>query len=261
MQVLIPVGEETISLQIHGKPNLKKCIFILPPGGLNFDHEFVQSLFDKYDYRENLSDYQIIILDYPGISKAPPCSEASVEKIAELCIQHLKNQIYGEIILVGFSFGGSVVTEMVDLEPQMFKKIIVAASGEYLNFPIKQIAILLGRLTLLSPKFNYFMYFMLVKALRVFNEFHLNSLENLIQMGRSIFSYKLSPQIHTVEALLIFLQNDKIVRVDSVEKLKNKFPNHIETKISVRHTKQQNLNEVAVIETLIKTQIVPFISK
>lgn len=260
MQVEIPILGDLVHVQIHGAKDAKKCIFILPPGGLNFEYSTIVSLLNSHMTTLDLSGYEIVIFEYPGIGTAPAYRKVSVNIVAQKCISFLKMKQYDEVTLIGFSFGGSVALDMLDEVPRLFSKVIIVASGEYFEIIPRTVLFLFFYISLISKKLNMFIYFFLVHVLKIFSPFVLNDLDNLIQMGRSIVRYRIHATTHQLPALLVFCKNDAVVRKSSVPKLVKKFPYGESKEIAVRHTKLLTTTEIKTIKTLITESIVPFLS-
>lgn len=261
MQIEIPILGDTVSFQIFGDSQARRCIFICPPGGLNFSDALVERLLTTYNYASTFPEYQVIIFDYPGIGTTKPYTKVNIPIIVDKIIAYLTTKNFTEVILVGFSFGGSIVNEILDKNPTIAHKAILAASGEFMRTPVRQFVIFLSHVTRISKKLNYVLYFTFVKVIRIFNEFYINDLDSLVQMGRSIFPYRLSSKVQSLPVALVFCKNDHLVRSDSVQKMKNKYPNHQLFEIPVRHTKKINTQEIAIIESLVKDKLIPFIKQ
>lgn len=256
----IVVEGETFTSKIWRPEKAKRTIAIVPPGGVNIDWNV--TLLDNAHslaMREFLDTSNIIIFDYPGIGKAPAAKHATIQELAVRFNATLDDLGFQKVILVGISFGGCVANEMIDRRPELFIKTVIAASGEFLLFPIKQIFIGIVTINLLFPFTSSFIKYLLVDVVKFFDPFDLNDAHSLVIMGRSIFKYTIGRQKHLVPTHLVFLENDQVVRQDSVTKILAKYPNHSVTKLSIRHTRGLFDQEKLVIEQTVFKKVIPFL--
>lgn len=251
---------ETFTSKVWRPVRAERTIAIAPPGGVNIDWDI--TLLDHTHtraMREFIETSNIIIFDYPGIGMAPPAKHATLQELAVRFNAILDDLHFQKITLVGISFGGCVANEMIDRRPELFTKTVIAASGEFLFFPVKQILIGMVSINTLFPSTSAFIKFLLVDVIKFFEPFDLNDAHSLVIMGRSIFKYKIGKQQHLIPTQIVPLEQDSVVRPESIDKLLAKYPNHSVVKINIRHNKTLYDYEKLEIEKTVFKEVIPFL--
>ncbi len=256
----IVIEGETFISKVWNPAGAQRTIAIVPPGGVNIDWNIALSN-DAHNIsmHEFIETSNIVIFDYPGIGKAPAAKHAKLEELAVRFITTLEDLGFQKVVLIGISFGGCVANEMIDKKPELFTKIVIAASGEFLFFPIKQIFISMVFINIYLPFTSSLIKFLLVDVVKFFEPFDLNDVHSLVIMGRSVFKYKIGKQQHNTPAQLIFLKNDCVVRPDSIPKMLAKYPNNTVINLDIHHRKSLDKNEKEKVEKIVFEKVFPFL--
>ncbi|ROZ77645.1 alpha/beta fold hydrolase [Ramlibacter sp. WS9] len=102
--------------------------------------------------------HRVITFDNRGVGASSGTPSASIEEMARDAIAFIKAMGLGQVDLFGFSMGGMVAQAMVQMEPQLVRKMIITGTGPAGGEGISQVArvtyfdMLRGWLTFQDPK-------------------------------------------------------------------------------------------------------------
>ena len=102
--------------------------------------------------------HRVITFDNRGIGASSGTPSASIEEMARDAIAFIKAMGLEQVDLFGFSMGGMVAQAMVQMEPQLVRKMIITGTGPAGGEGISQVArvtyydMLSGLLTFQDPK-------------------------------------------------------------------------------------------------------------
>ena len=102
--------------------------------------------------------HRVITFDNRGVGASSGAPAASMEQMAEDAITFIKAMGLDQVDLFGFSMGGMIAQEIVLMEPQLVRKMIIAGTGPAGGEGISQVArvtyldMIRGWLTFQDPK-------------------------------------------------------------------------------------------------------------
>ena len=108
------------------------------------------------------TQHEIISFDYRGVGATSGEDAKSVKDMAKDCIAFIKALGYSKIDIMAFSLGGFISQELMEMEPTLVRKIILAGTGPRGGKGISDVVkltywdILKGYLTFVDPKFYLF---------------------------------------------------------------------------------------------------------
>lgn len=108
------------------------------------------------------TQHEIISFDYRGVGATSGEDAKSVKDMAKDCIAFIKALGYSKIDIMAFSLGGFISQELMEMEPTLVRKIILAGTGPRGGKGISDVVkltywdILKGYLTFIDPKFYLF---------------------------------------------------------------------------------------------------------
>ncbi len=117
----VVVGEDTISYRVLGKKSEVPILLLQRYRGSMVD-------WDPLFLRGLTAHNQVIIFDNSGIGASSGTVPISIDEMATTAIDFLKSLKYTKVHLLGWSMGGFVAQKMMDIEPQLFEKIILMAT-------------------------------------------------------------------------------------------------------------------------------------
>lgn len=108
------------------------------------------------------TQYEIISFDYRGVGATTGEDATSIQDMAKDCIAFIKALGYTKVDIMAFSMGGFIAQELMDMEPTLVRKIILAGTGPRGGKGVSDVVnltywdILKGYLTFRDPKFYLF---------------------------------------------------------------------------------------------------------
>ncbi len=117
----VQVGEYTISYRILGEKSQIPILLLQRYRGSMVD-------WDPLFLRGLTAHNQVIIFDNSGIGASSGTVAISIDEMATTAIDFLKSLKYTKVHLLGWSMGGFVAQKMMDIEPQLFEKMILMAT-------------------------------------------------------------------------------------------------------------------------------------
>ena len=102
--------------------------------------------------------HHVVTFDNRGVGASSGAPAASMEQMAKDAIAFIKAMGFAKVDLFGFSMGGMIAQEIVLMEPQLVRKMILAGTGPAGGEGISKVAgvtyfdMLRGALTLQDPK-------------------------------------------------------------------------------------------------------------
>lgn len=102
--------------------------------------------------------HHVVVFDNRGVGASSGAPAASMEQMAEDAITFIKAMGFQQVDLFGFSMGGMIAQEIVLMEPQLVRKMIIAGTGPAGGVGISKVArvtyldMLRGYLTFQDPK-------------------------------------------------------------------------------------------------------------
>ena len=115
----------------------------------NWDPRVVDGLAKKH---------RVITFDNRGVGASSGAPATSIEEMARDAITFIKAMGLGQVDLFGFSMGGMIAQEMVLMEPQLVRRMILTGTGPAGGEGISKVArvtwfdMMRGRLTFQDPK-------------------------------------------------------------------------------------------------------------
>lgn len=106
--------------------------------------------------------HEIISFDYRGVGSTSGEDAKSIQDMAKDCIAFIKALGYEKVDIMAFSMGGFVSQELMEMEPKLIRKIILAGTGPRGGKGVSDVVnltfwdILKGYLTFVDPKFYLF---------------------------------------------------------------------------------------------------------
>jgi pimeloyl-ACP methyl ester carboxylesterase len=108
------------------------------------------------------TQHEIISFDYRGVGSTSGEDAKSINDMAKDCIAFIKALGYSKVDILAFSMGGFISQELMEMEPTLVRKIILAGTGPRGGKGISDVVkltywdILKGYLTFVDPKFYLF---------------------------------------------------------------------------------------------------------
>jgi pimeloyl-ACP methyl ester carboxylesterase len=108
------------------------------------------------------TQHEIISFDYRGVGSTSGEDAKSINDMAKDCIAFIKALGYYKVDILAFSMGGFISQELMEMEPTLVRKIILAGTGPRGGKGISDVVkltywdILKGYLTFVDPKFYLF---------------------------------------------------------------------------------------------------------
>jgi pimeloyl-ACP methyl ester carboxylesterase len=108
------------------------------------------------------TQHEIISFDYRGVGGTSGEDAKSINDMAKDCIAFIKALGYAKVDIMAFSMGGFISQELMEMEPTLVRKIILAGTGPRGGKGISDVVkltywdILKGYLTFVDPKFYLF---------------------------------------------------------------------------------------------------------
>lgn len=102
--------------------------------------------------------HHVITFDNRGVGASSGAPAASIEEMARDAITFIRAMGFDQVDLFGFSMGGMIAQEIVQMEPQLVRRMIITGTGPAGGEGISQVArvtyldMLRGWLTLQDPK-------------------------------------------------------------------------------------------------------------
>ena len=108
------------------------------------------------------TQHEIISFDYRGVGSTSGEDAKSIQDMAKDCIAFIKAFGYEKVDIMAFSMGGFISQQIMEMEPTLIRKIILAGTGprggkgvsDVVNLTYRDI--LKGYLTFVDPKFYLF---------------------------------------------------------------------------------------------------------
>jgi pimeloyl-ACP methyl ester carboxylesterase len=106
--------------------------------------------------------HEIISFDYPGVGSTTGEDAKSIQDMAKDCLAFMKALGYTKVDIMAFSMGGFISQELLEMEPTLVRKIILAGTGPRGGKGVSDVVkltywdILKGYLTFVDPKFYLF---------------------------------------------------------------------------------------------------------
>jgi pimeloyl-ACP methyl ester carboxylesterase len=102
--------------------------------------------------------HHVVVFDNPGVGASSGSPANSMEQMAQDAITFIKAMGFKQVDLFGFSMGGMIAQEIVLMEPQLVRKMIITGTGPAGGVGISKVArvtyldMLRGYLTFQDPK-------------------------------------------------------------------------------------------------------------
>jgi pimeloyl-ACP methyl ester carboxylesterase len=102
--------------------------------------------------------HHVVVFDNRGVGASSGAPAASIEQMAKDAITFIKAMGFQQVDLFGFSMGGMIAQEIVLIEPQLVRKMIITGTGPAGGVGISKVArvtyldMLRGYLTFQDPK-------------------------------------------------------------------------------------------------------------
>lgn len=106
--------------------------------------------------------HEIISFDYRGVGATSGENAKTIKDMAKDCIAFIKALGYSKVDILAFSLGGFISQELMEMEPTLVRKIILAGTGPRGGNGLSDVVrltyldILKGYLTFVDPKFYLF---------------------------------------------------------------------------------------------------------
>ncbi len=107
-------------------------------------------------------EHEIISFDYRGVGQTSGEDAKSINEMAKDSIAFIKALGYAKVDIMAFSMGGFISQELMEMEPKLVRKIILAGTGPRGGEGISDVVgltywdIFKGYLTFVDPKFYLF---------------------------------------------------------------------------------------------------------
>jgi long-chain acyl-CoA synthetase len=210
-------------IQVSDTPVVRLSVIDIAPENARHTLVFIhgyggRSLQWMYQLQEFSIDYRVIAIDLRGHgqSDAPHSDYTMAEIIADLKSALALLNVPDQVVLLGHSFGGAVVTEFTHTYPAMVEKLVLlASSGEYRLDPVR-------RLGLKVP------HFILKPAERItlrwlYAPFHV--LQPWLRNNLSIWQgWDMFPELN-LPTLVLRGHRDRIFATHAFEEVARKLPN------------------------------------
>ena len=84
--------------------------------------------------------HRVVVFDNRGVGASSGSPANSMEQMAEDAITFIKAMGFEQVDLFGFSMGGMIAQEIVQMEPQLVRKMIIAGTGPAGGVGISKVA-------------------------------------------------------------------------------------------------------------------------
>jgi pimeloyl-ACP methyl ester carboxylesterase len=108
------------------------------------------------------TEYEIISFDYQGVGQTSGEDAKSIKDMAKDGIAFIKALGYAKVDIMAFSMGGFIAQELMEMQPSLVRKIVLAGTGPRGGQGISDVVgltywdIFKGYLTFVDPKFYLF---------------------------------------------------------------------------------------------------------
>jgi len=112
--------------------------------------------------------YEVFCFDYKGVGATSGKDAVSIQEMAKDCLALINAFGYSKIDIVSFSMGGFIAQELIELEPTLVRKIVLAGTGPRGGKGVSDVVgltywdILKGYVTFKDPK--YYLFFNSTKS-------------------------------------------------------------------------------------------------
>lgn len=171
------------------------------------------------------SNYQIISFDYPGRGSSQDIQNYRIEFIADLITKAINRLNLPSPYLIGFSYGGNLIIEILKKNSIFPEGIFLVGAGECFNLLYRalfKIIIFPFRRLYFTRKY----YFKLLHRYPLFRNLNEQNIVSIAFQTMEVLSYHLPHNLvlPQITGYLICLQNDKVINRKSKLKLEKIFP-------------------------------------
>jgi pimeloyl-ACP methyl ester carboxylesterase len=233
-QKLIKIDGKTYSYWTNKLNNYSQVLVLLSPASC--DGSFFNREID-YIPEKTRSNSLIVAPDFPGIGKTGKIKDTSVPAVAKHTLNLLHELNIRECSVLGISYGGAVANELVSLEPGIFNKVILVATGEFFSYSRKIVFNLFFYPLKRSERIQRAYFYLLKKLIKDYQDYSYQKMEFVLNQLSALTKYSL-PKNKTfpIPAFVIWLDDDALVTKDSILKIQRIYNETKIYKINIGHT-------------------------